>query len=336
MGTQKVKIICLTPVRNNACLLDRFLKAASLWADHIIICDQLSTDNSREIAKKYPKVILIDNPTEEYSESFRQKLLIDEARRIEGQRLLITLDVDEIFTPNILTSSEWQTILNSKPGTIFKFQWANFRPDMQNMWLGFHFPWGYMDDGSQHEEDKVMHSSRVPLPPAHDVLSLNQIKVIHFQYTDWEKMQSKHRFYQCLETINSPQFSAVDIFRRYHHMDTIEESQIISIHTEWITEYDRLGIDITSVYHECMNWFDEQGLNMIEKYGAETFKKLYIWDVNWVDKAQLLGKPNIDMYRDPRSRIDKYIQRWLNKTQKLYRNRIFNKIDETIKFVFKY
>jgi glycosyltransferase involved in cell wall biosynthesis len=48
----KPTIICLTPVKNEAWLLDRFLQATSLWADFIIIADQMSTDGSQEIAKK--------------------------------------------------------------------------------------------------------------------------------------------------------------------------------------------------------------------------------------------------------------------------------------------
>ena len=55
------KIICLTPVLNEAWILDRFIRCASLWADHIIIADQGSTDGSREIAQRYDKVIFIDN-----------------------------------------------------------------------------------------------------------------------------------------------------------------------------------------------------------------------------------------------------------------------------------
>ena len=66
-------VICLTPVRNEALILDRFLKATSLWADHIIIADQMSTDGSREIAKKHPKVTLIDNLSETFNEPERQK-----------------------------------------------------------------------------------------------------------------------------------------------------------------------------------------------------------------------------------------------------------------------
>ena len=55
------KIICLTPVRNEAWILKAFLSATSLWADIIIIADQMSTDGSREIARQFPKVKLLEN-----------------------------------------------------------------------------------------------------------------------------------------------------------------------------------------------------------------------------------------------------------------------------------
>lgn len=51
-------VCCLTPVKNEACILERFLYAASLWADHIIVADQMSTDESREIAKKIQRLYL--------------------------------------------------------------------------------------------------------------------------------------------------------------------------------------------------------------------------------------------------------------------------------------
>src|ERR1041384_653068 len=82
-------IICLTPVKNEAWILDRFIQCASVWADHIVIADQGSTDGSREIASKYRKVTLIDNSSPTYNESERQKTLLSAARRFPGPRLLI-------------------------------------------------------------------------------------------------------------------------------------------------------------------------------------------------------------------------------------------------------
>ncbi len=55
MENEKPLLICLTPIKNEAWILDRFLKCASLWADYIIIADQQSTDSSIEIAKNILK-----------------------------------------------------------------------------------------------------------------------------------------------------------------------------------------------------------------------------------------------------------------------------------------
>ena len=59
-------IIVITPVRNEAWVLDAFLTCTSSWADFIILADQHSTDGTRAIARKYKKVTLIDNPTDEW------------------------------------------------------------------------------------------------------------------------------------------------------------------------------------------------------------------------------------------------------------------------------
>src|SRR5258706_14339916 len=100
-------VICLTPVKSEAWVLDMFLRCRSLWADHIIISDQQSEDESREIARRYPKVTLLENPTSEYSEVKRQQQLIAAARAIPcpGKRILIALDADEILTANVLASA---------------------------------------------------------------------------------------------------------------------------------------------------------------------------------------------------------------------------------------
>ncbi|PYS70680.1 MAG: hypothetical protein DMF69_12770 [Acidobacteria bacterium] len=78
MQDQKVRprIIVLVPVRNEAWILKTFLECASLWADHIIVADQSSTDGSTEIAAAFPKVTVIENPLPHYSEVERQQLLI--------------------------------------------------------------------------------------------------------------------------------------------------------------------------------------------------------------------------------------------------------------------
>jgi hypothetical protein len=297
----------------------------------------MSTDGSREIARKYPKVVLIDNPSETFNEPERQKLLIREARKIEGSRLLVTLDADEIFTPNILHSAEWLKVLNCKPGTIFKFQWANLRPNFKTFWnAGYFLPLGYMDDGHEHNHIENIHSARIPLPIGTKVIEIESIKVMHFQYVNLDRMQSKHRWYQCYECVTFPEKSSLDIFRMYHHMYSTRYLKFISIPLEWLQDYHKLGIDLTSLNVDRTFWWDIEVLNYIELYGALYFKQLHIWDIDWKLIAKVNGKENTQIYKDPRSLLDKIIQYLLIKTQMYIRSPWVQKMDRILKKRFNY
>ena len=141
-------VICLTPVKNESWILEKFLTATSLWADHIILADQNSDDGSREIAKKFPKVILLTNNGIGFNEFERQTLLINEARKIPGKKLLISLDADEILSGNFANSSEWNKIKQAPIGTVVKMRKANILPNLTKYWLSDFLVTGLMDDGT--------------------------------------------------------------------------------------------------------------------------------------------------------------------------------------------
>lgn len=330
----KPTIVCLTPVKNEAWILDRFLKCASLWADHIIIADQQSDDGSREIALKYSKVILIDNSSPSFNEPERQKILINTARHLPEPRLLIALDADEILTANFINSPEWNTILQAKPGTIIQFQRVELRQDMVSCWNAkSDFPCGFIDDGSQHDGQEI-HSIRIPMPALSPKIILNEIKVLHYQYTDWKRTKSKHRYYQCWERLNRPEHRAIDLYRLYHHMDVMTDNQIYRFPKEWLSFYEQQGIDMTSTYCEPFFWWDKEILAWLDKYGANTFKRQNIWDVDWaVLLAEKINRDgSIENYRDPRSTFDKYVHRWLAKTQSIQYQRRVKLIEKILSF----
>lgn len=73
----KPALVVVTPVRNEAWVLDAFLTCVSSWADYIVVADQHSTDGSREIAAKYEKVILVDNDAAEMNQAAARLLLFN-------------------------------------------------------------------------------------------------------------------------------------------------------------------------------------------------------------------------------------------------------------------
>lgn len=322
----KISIICLTPVKNEAWILKQFLSAVSLWADHIIIADQLSTDGSQEIAKSFPKVILVENKSDGFNEPARQKLLLNEARKIEGKKLLITLDADEFFYPNVKETSDWQLMINSKPGTIFKFQMQNLKPDLKYYWEADFFPWGYFDDGAELNHSEKIHTSRIPISNNNNVIVLNNIKVVHFQFVNWGRMESKHRWYQCYEVLNYVNKSPIEIYRRYHHMYSISIADLKLFPNSFIEYFEKIKIEFTGCKEDKLNYFDSQFVDFVQKYGETRFAKLDIWGGSFKVKMQML---NLN-FTDPRSKLDKFIHLYLRVTQKLFsrRNLLIRAIDK--------
>ena len=113
-------LIVMTPVRNEAWVLHAFLKTTSLWADYIIVADQMSTDGSRDIYPLYEKVIVIDNTNPNFNEAERQSMLVAKAREVVAGRdcILFGLDADEIMPANWRETADGQHILNSIPGDV--------------------------------------------------------------------------------------------------------------------------------------------------------------------------------------------------------------------------
>ncbi len=309
-------IICLTPVKNEAWILDLFLKCASLWADHIIIADQMSDDGSRDIVRNYPKVTLVDNPSPTFNEPERQKILLEAARRIPGPRLLIALDADEMLTANFLDGPEWQTLLQAEPGTVIYFDWAILRPDLSTYWLApAAQPFGFMDDESEHV-GRAIHSPRIPMPADAPKINLHDIKAMHYVGVDSARWASKHRWYQCWEQINQPQRRAISIYRQYHRKDVIPAHKVKPVPKEWLLGYEQQGIDIAGIRRDEFFQTDEQMLELFMEYGPERFKRQAIWDVNWSELYRKIhGQAPPRSFQDPRSGFDKLVHRWLEKTQ---------------------
>lgn len=146
MNNNERKIICVTPVKNEGWIIRSFLSVVSTWADYIIVSDNGSTDDSREIAKSFPKVILIENDMREFDEFQMRKPLIDEARKFEGERVIVSLDADEAI-PNI-KGEEWQKIINLPKGTIVQMKFLNLLPGFNTYFEGDFTDVVYIDDGA--------------------------------------------------------------------------------------------------------------------------------------------------------------------------------------------
>ena len=275
MNDEKAQVICLTPTKNEEWIIERFVKAASLWADIIIIADQMSTDKTVEIAKQYSKVQIVMNESETFNENERQKLLINEARKIPGKKLLLALDADEFLTANFHGSSEWKEMLHADEGTVFSMEWPFIKDDFEHYWevADSYRKFAVMDDGSEHG-GSAMHSVRIPFSLDANNVFIKEIKVMHFQYTDWKRMESKHLWYQCYEHVMNPKKSYFEIYRMYHHMYVKQAYK--EIPHEWFEYYEDNQVGLKVIPYETTYWWDKEVEKYIEDYSADYFKYIDI------------------------------------------------------------
>jgi hypothetical protein len=308
--------ICLTPTRNEAWIIDHFLVAAHSWADHVIVADQGSTDETRRKIVDHLKTDLVINDSPVFDEVHRQRLLIGRARELAEDRILIALDADEALSANVSESREWNELHRLPAGTVLRFQWVNILPGFKQAWIPKQLKrCGFVDDGSQHGGRRI-HNQRVPGGPDAPVVDLKEVVVLHFQYVLWERMRRKHNWYQVWELVENRQKRPLDIFRKYHHMfGSWDPDELHPVKPEWLAGYEKAGLDFRSLKCESVTWWDREVVRMLSEHGASRFRKLAIWDQDWNDMAAQIGSEFSD-FSDPRSVTEKVIHRILKVTQK--------------------
>jgi hypothetical protein len=306
---EKPKLIVITPVKNESWILEKFLIFTSLWADYIIIADQNSTDNSIEIAQKFEKVIIVKNEGE-YNEFERTKILLREARKIEGKKIIFALDADEFLSANYMDSPEWQTILNAPEKTLFNIERLNLTPNFKNYFGGLRMIIALVDDNSASIEETsmaIIHNIRLPWPKNAQVIHLNDIKILHLDYVSEKRVLSKLRWYQCFEKFK---FNHSDKYLRdkylfFNNMNNfLKDKNCLNINKNWTQNFISHKLDFTS-YKEPFLWWDDELFNLFNQVGIQKFKNLDIHQIDWMKKAKERNYSNIDNFKIRRGIFEK-------------------------------
>jgi Glycosyl transferase family 2 len=325
------RIVCVTPVKNEAWILDLFLRTAELWADDIVISDQMSDDGSDEIAERHPKVRLVryNGP---YHESDHRKALFAAARRlIPGPKVFVALDADEMLAATVLESPAWQAAIRSPAGTTICLPWMNLLPGAASGWDSGCRPFAFVDDGARFSDDRVLHASRGPMSEAGPQVTVPDVPVLHFQYVDWARMRSKHRWYQCFDRLQHPERSAIDIFRQYHHMYGVGRNAFTHTDASWFSGYQQRGIDLTASPTDRQYRWDREVLDLFDTHGARHFSREWIWDQDWTAVGRGAARPDPAWYRDPRTPGERLMHRWLITTQRVHRRLPVRAVDDWLR-----
>jgi len=290
-----MKIIVLMPVRNEEWILEKSLKAISLFADHIIVGNQASIDRTPQICKRFPKVVYLINPEEYPGKKNRRQILLDKARELYGAgNIIFCLDADEIPTSNILEDASWKNSLESlKIGQSIKLEWVNLWRSSRkychdkSIWKKSFRYFIFKDDGVTNYTLGNIHESKIPSVFLKRYLRHENIKIMHFHFVLWSRMISKQQHCRIMEKRVFPQKSFLIINGRY--WNTKDERNIILKDTpnSWLKNWQDKGINLENFSKNELYWFDIEILQDFKRYGTEYFKWLDIWDTNWEKKRQI-------------------------------------------------
>ena len=299
----KPTIIVITPVRNEAWVLDAYLTCTSSWADYIILADQHSDDGTREIARKYEKVILIDNPTEEWYEYICRTRLLEEAAKIPGEKIIFGLDADEFLSEGFEKTESWQRIIHSKGNEIFCFNWLNLFDTFSTAeYTSMHFEWAAHFDESvdfveeyQKREKHAVHCSRIPCLDTSicQYIDVDDFWVVHLAKLNHERIRQKFDFYQVTWIDkNKDKANPIRMYRGYNKYYPDNLSQLdapVKLCCKGNPE------DLSCLVKTSDNgkhYVDEM-VQVFNREGTDKFLKLCIWDNPYLTDAGI--HPNIPL-----------------------------------------
>lgn len=292
---QRPAIVVLTPLKNDAWILRRFLEVTSVFADHILVADQGSTDGGREICAEFEKVTLLDNASPDYDEASRQQLLIAAAReRVPLPRILLALDSDEILAANAMASPGWQQMLAAAPGTVLFFEKPNLYLTPANCERrAIDFPGGFVDDGVTPHVARRVHSVRIPFPPNASQLVLGDIKILHYALVRPRAQKAKIRMYAAMENLMGTK--TLYTRRRYYWRKRVLRAlgDVEPTPREWFAAWEQRGIDMTTIEDREPYWQDLALLDMMIAHGARRFWLDDVWEKDWRTFAREHGRPAI-------------------------------------------
>jgi hypothetical protein len=276
-------IVVLTPLKNDAWILRRFLEVTSVFADLIIVADQGSTDGGLEICGEFKKVTVIDNSASDYDEASRQTLLITTARKLVPlPRILIALDADEILSANSMESRDWQTMINAQPGTAVFFEKPNLilSPTLCER-RPLDFLGAFIDDGTTPHRPKLVHSPRLPQAEGFPALVLREVKFLHYALVRPEAQKAKFRMYAAIENVMGTKSTYWR--RRYYWSRRVLKAlgPVEPTPREWIDGWEKRGIEMSQIEDVQPYWQDLATLDLLLKHGSRRFWLDDIWEKDW-------------------------------------------------------
>jgi hypothetical protein len=263
-------------------VLPHSLQCLSAFCDVILVNDQNSEDDSREICRRFPKVVLIASSGRLICEQARWELL-DAARHYDGNNLLWCTDADELMAPELATQffdSHRDALM---PGMVVECLYVHLwnRADRYrgpgNAYAPYWKELGLVDDRRMdfsRTRSLPLHEPRVPLVGATATLRASDLIVLHLQWLLAERNQMKQAWYRCREWLDrSKSAAAINEFYSITLPDPRIRTEPVPTHWMQGLTVPDVSVDSAPAWQErdIEGWFNE--------HTPEFFEPLEIWHV---------------------------------------------------------
>jgi len=274
-----MKILGMMPVRNERWVLPHSLACLSAFCDVVLVSDQRSDDDSREICRRFPKVVVLESTEIGVCEQARWQLL-DAARDYDGFNLWWWNDADELVSPRLARAALQRDF---PPGTalecLFYHLWndAGHYRDDGSPYYGPHWkPMAIVDDRRTNYDRSSalpLHQPRVAVEEGRALVRLPELPVFHLQWLVANHNQMKQAWYRCRELLNGDR--AVDINAKYSITFPAPRARTSGVPPAWVE-------DITfppSSADDGPCWQERDIDQWFAQYGPAFFERLEIWHI---------------------------------------------------------
>lgn len=283
-------LVGMMPCRNEDWVLQTSVRTALEWCDALVVLDHASTDDT-PLALAYLKesefgdrLILITETDPAWAEMKHRQLMLDEAR-CAGATHLAIIDADEILTANV-----WQKVRSEadrmRPNQLMQLPGYNLRGSLDRyhltgIWGDRWFSTVFMDNpqlnwkGDRFHHREPMGGVFGPWRP----IPQGQGGVLHLWGADERRLKAKHALYKMTETLRWPQKSRAEIDSLYSLAFDPRLNRQFDQNWRYAVVPDYWWAHREHLKMGTVPWQEVECRELYERYGAERFQGLNLFDV---------------------------------------------------------
>lgn len=276
-----MKLIALTPVRNDAWSLAASARAVLKWCDALIVCQNGEPDPATTAAiPDDPRVTRLHHPSPNWDEADIRLEMLEAGRRMGGTHFAL-VDADEILTGNLV----WYIRNMAEeldPGECLRLPWLHlwrsldrFRDDDSPFGRQAATSVIFRDDPAltyRHLADGYQIHMRAPRGVELVEAKGRDAGLMHMQHITWGRVVAKQAMYRMVEHLRWGGTRSVEEINRRYRPATDETGLVLAdVPREWWAGNEDIR-ELIDVGAEP--WQETEVRRLIEQHGRERFAGL--------------------------------------------------------------